>query len=85
MFVPLMASRLMLSLKKAAAEPTGAWSVATMTTFSMEWSPKDGTPDFASQTFGGSREISAPPNEGGMELESGPGLFRNRGSLQQVS
>ena len=80
-----MATRLMLSLKKAAAEPKGAWSVATMTNFSVGWPPRDGTLEFASQTFDGSGKSSAPPNGENMELESGPGLFRNRGSQGQLS
>lgn len=79
MLVPLMASRLMLSLKKVAAEPTGAWPVATMTTLSVERPPTDATPDFTSQKLGGSCEISAPPNEEDIELASGPGLFWNHG------
>jgi hypothetical protein len=85
MFVPLMASRLMLSLKKAAAEPRGAWSVATMTTFGPGKPLGGGTLAFASQTLSESCESSAPPNEENMELEFVPGLFRNRGSRQQLS
>lgn len=30
MLLPVLASRLMLSLKKAAAEPAGLWSLSTM-------------------------------------------------------
>jgi hypothetical protein len=78
MFIPIMASRLMLSLKKAAAEPTGAWSVTTMSNFSLGRPPGDGTLYFASPTL--DTEISAPPDEEGMELDSVPELPRNRGS-----
>jgi hypothetical protein len=73
-----MATHLMLSLKKAAAEPMGSWSVATMTDVNT------GTLHFTPQMLGAQREASTLSNEGDMELESVPSLLRNRGSQQQL-
>ena len=68
----MMASRLMLSLKKAAVEPFGEWSLSTLT-------GREGTTtglvtiQFASRPLNASREApeptAVPPNEGEMELE----------------
>ena len=82
-FVPIMATHLMLSLKKAAAEPTGPWSIATMTDVSTG-RPPDEAPRFTSRIFGASRETSTPPNEGDVELDSLPSVLRNRRSQQQI-
>lgn len=74
-FVPVMASRLMLSLKKAAAKPTVPWSLTTMTNSGKGKTPEIGTIRFASWTLSGSQEISgtlSPSNEGDVELESMP-------------
>jgi len=61
-----MASRLMLSLKKAATEPNGQWSLETMNDPSSGGLAGDGGIRFASQVPGESDEISedpTPPNE----------------------
>lgn len=71
-----MASRLMLSLKKAAIEP--AWSLTTMTGLDRGMTLEDGTGTirFASRMLDGSQEIleetHALPNEGDIELEPMP-------------
>lgn len=78
MFLPIMTSRLMLSLKKVATEPTGMWSLSTM-------ARERGTIHFASYGFGVSHEISEtlpPPNEEGVELDSVSHLPRDSGSQQ---
>jgi hypothetical protein len=67
----------MLSLKKAAVEPTGPWSVATMTDASTG-SPPNGTLRFVSRMFSASRGASTPPGEEDVELDSLPSLPRNR-------
>ncbi|KAF9643583.1 hypothetical protein BDM02DRAFT_3123236 [Thelephora ganbajun] len=88
MFLPIMASRLMLSLKKAATEPNELWSFSTMANFDTERSPEDGTIRFVSRTFDVPFEISdttTSPNGEDIELESIPRLPRNRGSRQQPS
>ena len=69
-FVPVMASRLMLSLKKAAIEPAGQWSLETMSNCGRAGTQ---TIHFASRAFDMSHEIS---NGEDVELESIP---RNRG------
>lgn len=79
-----MASRLMLSLKKAAIEPTGPWSLTTMTNLSTGGAPEDSV-SFASPGLGGSHEISetsAPRNEEDIELELMSRSPRNRGPWQ---
>ncbi|KAF9644339.1 hypothetical protein BDM02DRAFT_3122078, partial [Thelephora ganbajun] len=75
MFVPVMASRLMLSLKKAGVQPKAMWSIATMTDPSWGRSTEGGTIRFVSQVPEGLREISstsAAQNEGGIELGTIP-------------
>ena len=49
MFVPIMASRLMLSLKKASVEPTGSWSLETMSNLGGGGSQRGQTLHFASR------------------------------------
>ena len=66
-FVPTMASRLMLSLKKAAVEPYAPWSLSTMTNYSSGGTtPELVTIHFAPQEI---PEPLVPPNEGDIELE----------------
>lgn len=71
--VPLMASHLMLSLKKASLEQTGAWSLSTMTNLSRGL-PTDVTIRFASQVPGGTCDVPGTlalrtSVEEGIELE----------------
>ncbi|KAF9783518.1 hypothetical protein BJ322DRAFT_1110412 [Thelephora terrestris] len=73
-FVPIMASRLMLSLKKAANEPHGPWSVETMTD-SGRATRRMETIRFASRAFDESHRTSetlSSPNGEDIELESAP-------------
>ena len=72
-FVPTMASRLMLSLKRAAAEPYAPWSLSTMTDFGRGTTPELRTIHFAPRTLNGRQEISeslVPQNERDVELQS---------------
>ena len=74
-----MASRLMLSLKKAAIGPAMPWSLATMTNFGRGMSQEVRTVRFAPRTLSRSRETSETPNlpnEGDIELVS---ILWNRG------
>ena len=64
-FVPVMASRLMLSLKKAAVEPKGVWSLETMNTMSQGELTEDGTIRPTLRASSGLHEIS----EEGIELD----------------
>ena len=83
MFLPIMASRLMLSLKKVATEQMGLWSLSTMGDL-RRGRPDRGTIQFASP-FGESYETSEtlpPSNEEEIELDSVPKLPRDRGSHQ---
>ena len=68
-----MASRLMLSLKKAAVEPTRPWSLETMTGCSTSTPSQVGTIRFAPRTFEVS-ETPFPQNEEDVdsELETEP-------------
>lgn len=75
-FVPVMASRLMLSLKKAAVEPAGQWSLQTMTDHGRRATMHAETVRFASRAFGVSQEIS---NGGDIELEPLPRSSRSHG------
>ena len=63
----------MLSLKKAAAEPFGEWSLSTMTNRDQGATKELVNIQFASRTPNVSRGVSepttVPPDEGEMELE----------------
>jgi len=66
--VPIMASRMMLSLKKAAVDPNGMWSLSTMSDHDQAG---DGTVHFASRVPSGLGQTSGSsmlPNEEGVEL-----------------
>ena len=69
----MMASRLLLSLKRAAAEPFGQWSLSTMTNRNRGATAELVTIQFASRPLNVSREASetttVPPDEGEIELE----------------
>lgn len=78
--IPVMASRLMLSLKKTAAEPGETWSLSTMTRgFSSEDEVR-----FASHVSGRLYGISLTPAalNKDIELDVVPPLPRNRQSCQ---
>lgn len=84
--VPLMASRLMLSLKKASLEHTRAWSFSTATNLNRGL-PTDRTMRFASQVPGRTRDVpgtlpSPAIVEEGVELESVSRSFRKVGFPQ---
>lgn len=68
MLVPIMASHLMLSLKKAAIEPAGPWLPNTMSNLSVGRSREGETLRFASQRLAVTREVpefdSSGANEG---------------------
>ena len=67
--IPIMTSRLMLSLKEAAVEPTEPWSLSTMSDFNTG---RDGV-NFASRRVSGlgeTVETSTLPNEEDMEFKS---------------
>ena len=73
--VPVMASRLMLSLKKATVQPKILWSLDTMTSMGRGRSAGGRTIIFAPRVPRGLHEASrAPvaPNEGDMELGAMP-------------
>jgi len=79
-FVPMMASRLMLSLKKAAIEPNVPWSLKTMSDSGRRTTLE--TIHFASWALDGSHEISGIPtlpSGRDIELESISRLPRDRG------
>ena len=63
----------MLSLKKAAAEPFGQWSISTMTDRDRGATTGLATIQFTPRPLNGSREASEPttisPDEGEVELE----------------
>lgn len=74
MFIPTMASRLMLSLKKASVEPKGPWYFSTMSSAGGRGSPESGNLGFTPQTSSGTREVREtlgplPSNEGVIELD----------------
>ena len=80
-----MTSRLMLSLKRAAAEPTGMWSLSAMGDFGRGMFSDRATIQFASCGFSVSHEISEtlPPLNGeDIELDSVPQMPRDGGSQQ---
>lgn len=68
-FVPLMASRLMLSLKKAAAKTSQAWSLQSMTNSTRGRTSAGGTLRFASQVPGRPHGISLAPMVLDAEME----------------
>ena len=73
--VPVMASRLMLSLKKASIEPKGVWSLETMANATSRELAGDGTICFATRVSGRSHEIlqtSATTDGEGVALSSSP-------------
>lgn len=74
MLLPIIASRLMLSVKRAAVEPTGLWSLSTMGGSGRGGPAEDGTLRFASRIFGVSPEAvsTSPSSEGDIELDSLP-------------
>lgn len=72
MLLPIIASRLMLSVKRAAVEPTGLWSLSTMAGSRRGEPAEDGTLQFASQIFGAPPEAVTSPSEGDIELDSLP-------------
>ena len=79
--VPVMASRLMLSLKKAAAQPKIPWSLKTMTIISQGRITEGGIINSPPRVPGEWHEISrvpAAPNEGGVELCAMHRSTRNR-------
>ena len=85
MLLPIMTSRLMLSLKKAATEPTGMWSLSTMGDFGRGMFSDQETIQFVSHEFNVSHEISEtlpPPNGEDIELDSVPQMPRDGGSQQ---
>ena len=51
MFIPIMASRLMLSLKKASVAPAGQWSLDTMSSLSGREPRRGETIHFASRAL----------------------------------
>ena len=72
--VPTMASRLMLSLKKAAAGPRTPWSLSTMTNSNRGATSDLVTIHFASRTPSAPQEIpeSLAPLDEGDDIELGP-------------
>ena len=73
--IPVMVSRLMISLKKVTAQAKMPWSLDTMTTISLGRSTGDGTVDSAPRVPGGLHETSqasAAPNGEDMELGAMP-------------
>ncbi|KAF9781781.1 hypothetical protein BJ322DRAFT_1078244 [Thelephora terrestris] len=73
--VPVMASRLMLSLKKASAEPKAVWSLKTMTNATSGELAEDGTIRFAARVpgrFHGSAFAPAASDREYIELDATP-------------
>ncbi|KAF9646677.1 hypothetical protein BDM02DRAFT_3188645 [Thelephora ganbajun] len=71
-FGPVMVSRLMLSLKKAAVDPKAQWSLETMSNLSRRKSTRDGTVRFAPSAPDRPHEISVtwdPPDEEDIEFD----------------
>ena len=71
---PIMASRLMLSLKKASVEQTGPWFLQTIP--SLSGSMEDGSTRFPSRAIGASLRVPETTNqsadEGDIELQPVP-------------
>ena len=79
--IPVMASRLMLSLKKATVQPKMLWPLDTMTSMGRGRSAGDGTINFAPTVPRGLHEISLAPvasDEEDMELGAMPQLPLSR-------
>ena len=75
-----MASRLMLSLKKAAAGPQVVWSLEIMTNPSWGSTVEEATLRFAPRVSGGRHElslVSAGRDEEDVELDPVPRMLRN--------
>lgn len=76
LLVPMMASRLMLSLKKASVEPVGMWSLEVMSSSRAGRMVGDGTVRFAPRMPDRSRETlpysATLDEEAGMELDAKP-------------
>jgi len=82
-FIPVMASRLMLSLKKAIAEPEKQWSLGTLTGRRAGTSARDGTIRFAPLSRSEPQGVSqtcAVPKEGDIELDAVLRMPLDRGS-----
>lgn len=78
MFLPMMASRLMLSLRKAASEPTGLWSLSKTTRGG--WRSTGGDVEFIGHHTPCETSDSRPsPSEADVELGSLPRLARKSG------
>jgi hypothetical protein len=74
-FLPMMACRLMLSLKKAASEPTGLWSLSNPSSRGQS----SGTIQFVAPVFDTSDTIVQPAGDD-IELGDVPGSPRKSGS-----
>ena len=77
--LPALTSRMMLSLKKVAAEPAGMWSLSTRADFGGGKLPQgNGTVLFAPfDLSGGTSEPSTLPSEGDIELSPVPRLSQD--------
>lgn len=82
MFLPVMTSRLMFSLRKAAVKRTGPPTPSAMGYSDRERLPGDGTlrfvPERTDVSHGASETLTSPNGEV-MELDSVPRLLRDRG------
>ena len=79
LLLPALTSRMMLSLKKVAAEPAGMWSLSTRADFGGGKLPQgNGTVLFAPfDLSGGTSEPSTLPSEGDIELSPVPRLSQD--------
>ena len=79
-----MASRLMLSLKKAAVKSGVVWSLTTMTSSGKGRPPGDSAIRFAPRTLSRPHKASKPftLQTGDIELELTPSFPQSRDSLQ---
>ena len=71
-FVPVMASRIMLSLKKLSAQPKTPWCLETLTAASHGRSTEDGVVHLTLRLPGRQRKTpqnSMAPSEEGVELD----------------
>jgi len=86
--IPMTASHLMLSLKKAAVDPKQLWSLPTMANLSHGRSVEGGTVDFAPRIRGGSHEIPetfTPSDEESIEFDSVPRLSQNHRTFTETT